>query len=189
MKYCHNCGKQLDDYMKFCPACGQGQDLNNDSKMAEPVYAPASVHVSNPQRQLHCPHCKSVNIQSTLESQTTDGGALHIPLGNGIGISNISGTTTQHYDWLCLNCGIRFPNIHELEQKLASLKFASSLSAVCAIIAILGTIYYLITNCRQGLLYISLPCIAFFSLIYIVTQRKIKADTNVILFYQKHCFD
>lgn len=31
MKYCTNCGVELDDNMKFCPLCGKGTNLDNEN--------------------------------------------------------------------------------------------------------------------------------------------------------------
>lgn len=46
MKYCANCGTQLEDSMKFCPACGAGCDDNSEqSAAAEPNLDPEKGYI------------------------------------------------------------------------------------------------------------------------------------------------
>jgi hypothetical protein len=188
MKYCHNCGKQLEDMMNFCPSCGQEQSMHHSVETSTPVENPRTDKPAGRHRHLHCPNCKSTNIMAALESQVTDGGALHIPIGNGLGISSFTGETHQRYDWLCQNCGIRFPNIYELEKKISAIKIVPPLTLVLIILSLVGMVYYLLKGLTNSL-FIPISCFIFFSAIHLYARKEIASQTNLILYYKERCFD
>ena len=46
MKYCANCGTQMEDSMKFCPACGAGCDDNSEQAAStEPSPVPGQDYI------------------------------------------------------------------------------------------------------------------------------------------------
>ena len=118
--FCKNCGTEMPDESKFCAKCGNSTEEN------VPIVSSSVI----PQG-VSCPSCKSTNLQTIVESETTGTGGgfsgakgclgflLLGPLGLLCGScgSKQKISTTNKTFWVCQNCGNKFRNAQEVMQE------------------------------------------------------------------------
>ena len=149
MKYCQNCGKPIHEAARFCESCGYEQlpcqnsaaPEKQDSKTS--ASQPAFRCAAEKSRKIHCPVCRSSNLQAIVKNKTTDGGGVAVPVGRLFALGLSDSKTEYEYEWLCQDCGQRFPQIQELRKKLSKKNFELGLCIVCLLVAIAATIYVL----------------------------------------------
>ena len=132
MSICPNCNTNLPDGSAFCTSCG------TKIGTAAPPQAPA-----NPVQggKLHCPNCKSHNLQVTTESSVT--GAVSTHSRNGRFSSTHVSNNHQTF-WVCNDCGTKFRNIQSLEEEINKYKIQPILFFVlAAIAAVLALVWYI----------------------------------------------
>lgn len=122
--FCNNCGTQIPENTHFCPKCGQTTQKTNIST------APVNQQ-SNNLKKLHCPNCKSHNVQVTTESSVTGAVTTH---HGGFSTSHVS--NNHQTFWVCSDCGTKFRNIQSLEEEISKCKNTHIVlfvfSAICA---------------------------------------------------------
>ena len=141
MKYCQECGKPVGENAKYCPSCGTLLDSVEIERTPKDI-----TEQLDGTKKLHCPKCRSRNIVPTIEKQTTQGTALFGKSVMGLGLATMSAETATEYDWLCKDCGIRFPNIASYDKKIVSYGAAQMLSKWVGILIGLITIHFAATG-------------------------------------------
>ncbi len=168
MPTCQNCNANLPDNAAFCNVCGQqvyrAQFVQQPvmSAAPQPVAQPA-VQVPPPPpipqpvaqtvaqpvmgaapkqnfavRKMHCPNCKSSNIQISTESSVNGAVTAH----HG-GFSTSSVSNTHRNFWFCSDCGTKFRNIQNLEEEIARSKNTHIIFFVFAAISLALFILFL----------------------------------------------
>jgi len=178
VSYCYNCGKELRDTAKYCDYCGKEQIVRHNSDFK---------HSGN-RKQLHCPICKSTNIVPIVNGQTLDGTGTAIGLGSGVTIGLVNSKTTNKYGWLCKNCGRAFDRVEELDKKISYYKTVQVMAVFCMSVAIIATIYALITHI-DSLMWVTIPCVVIFGIIFVIAKLTANSTVQQKLYLEKSCFD
>ncbi len=132
MSICPNCNANLPDGSAFCTSCG------TKIGAAAPQQAPAAPTNGS---KLHCPNCKSHNLQVTTESSVT--GAVSTHSRNGRFSSTHVSNNHQTF-WVCNDCGTKFRNIQSLEEEINKYKIQPILFFVlAAIAAVLALVWFI----------------------------------------------
>lgn len=80
--YCKNCGKQLEDDVKFCPECGTS--TNSKTPAASPTSPQSQPNVIQEQPQVlnlcFCPRCKGQNVQFQTVTEYKKTGCMTVLL-------------------------------------------------------------------------------------------------------------
>lgn len=190
MKYCQECGKPIDDLAKFCSYCGTAQLAPTEEQKAEkePVRMQFEEHKAGAPKKLHCPNCKSRNIVHTVEVETTDGAAL---LGNtfsGLGLASFSAQKEMQYDWLCKDCGIRFPNIQTIRKKIPQYAQAQTAAKwVSILIAMIAICFALLAIWDMVLVMVG--CEGLMYALFAHAKRREESLTRELYRLQADCFD
>ena len=186
MKYCCNCGKQLKDESKYCDACGAEQ-----SRIA--VRNEESCGKSESRFHPHCPKCKSANVVPVLASQTTEGRSItSIDISSSghsaLGLGWLGAITKNKYGWLCQNCGMQFPNIHDIEKQVS---LHSSGFELVRVLIILSAICAVIFAVMQQWIYmqICLACIVLYALAWAYSKKKLENLQAELEFWKYSCYD
>lgn len=159
MKYCTNCGKQIDDGIAFCPYCG-GQQPQVQQSQPQQQYQPQGPGQNGPASAappnsgaLQCPMCHSTDLIPTTETTTeTSGGGygagkgclgwlLLGPLGLlcglcGTGVKSESKSVTY---WVCKSCGHKFRSQADLMAE-AEAKDKTAMTGIGGCMIVFGII-------------------------------------------------
>ena len=110
MSICPNCNTTLSEDAVFCNACG--------AKVS--ATAPQQTPANNVNRgKLHCPQCKSHNLNVTTESSVTSAATVH---SRGGRFSSTHVSNNHQTFWVCGDCGTKFRNIQSLEEEIKKYK-------------------------------------------------------------------
>ena len=180
MKYCQNCGKELDDSAKFCVHCGHSQS--------------APVHAVQPQtstiggKHLHCPECRSTQLSPIVETDVQGGYAVNRSVGRKWGVSAFDLKSTHRNYWICGQCGHKFRNIQNLKEELAvlqrSLRAFYFLAALLAVIALVPVLF------GDSLpVFLIITYIALAAFLFGILKKKKVALTRELEYLNTHCFD
>ncbi|MBO5040355.1 MAG: zinc ribbon domain-containing protein [Clostridia bacterium] len=134
MSICPNCNTNLPDGSAFCTSCG------TKIGTAAPQQAPANPVQSG---KLHCPNCKSHNLQVTTESSVT--GAVSTHSRNGRFSSTHVSNNHQTF-WVCNDCGTKFRNIQSLEEEINKYKNQPLLFFIVGVIAAIISLVWFINS-------------------------------------------
>ena len=174
MSYCYHCGKELRNGAKYCDHCGKEQNCN--------------LNQSGNKKQLHCPVCKSLDIIPIVNGHSSGGTGSAVGFGSGIIIGRFDSETTIEHGWLCRSCGINFERIEELYRKQSYYKTVLVTAVSFAIIAIIATIYALITRI-DVLLWVTIPCVVIFGIIAWIAKAIANSIIIKTYYLEMHCFD
>ena len=186
--FCPNCGKEITDGSAFCPGCGKA----TAAAPAAPVTAAAPAASATPVgKKLHCPNCKSSNIQISTESSVT--GAV---TANGRHFSSTHVTNEHQNFWFCSDCGTKFRNIQNLEAEIQKKKSYPVVYGVFTLIFLVLTIVLLIQAVSSffGFLFYSstflfaILTIVFFCQIF-SWKKKLAALRAELEYLQVNCFN
>ncbi len=142
MSFCAKCGAQLADGSVFCPSCGARQD----GAAAQSANQQGSVsRGSAGQNRLHCPYCRSYNLNATTESST--GAALTTGHGN-MAVTTVSNT---HRDfWICGDCGRKFRNPHSMDEEIKKNRQSSTVCRVFGLLFLVFVIMFVVSALGGG---------------------------------------
>ena len=181
MNFCKNCGAPVERSARFCSNCGHS--------ITAPVESSHSVTAPH----FHCPNCKSNNIVSSLSHQESSGGAIHTFLDSGIGFSSGDSSTTYHYEWICQNCGLHFPDVTEIASEIGKYTVKRNSSIFLLIPLICFTIYIVkLSIPNPGFLYflwITIPWILYCIFNWIHCNKCIENCTIYHYRLSKQCYD
>ena len=178
MKFCSNCGQQIDDHAKFCAHCGTTQGAQVPT--AQPM-APGG-------KRLHCPNCKGAQLSPIVETDVQGGYALNRSLGRKWSVSAIDLKSTHRNYWMCGNCGHKFRNIQNLEEEIAT--YRKGLRATYALAIIMAIPILITLLCGE-----SFPPFLFIAtcalIIFLVAVFKNKLNTlgKEKDYLEKNCFN
>lgn len=135
--FCHECGTQIPEGVKFCYKCGAKvvEDINGNTANLNTTdiqtLEPSNIEMlENPNRsRIECPNCHSLNLIPVSETQTYVSGSgygvgkgccgyiLLGPLGLLCGLCGTGATsqTTTSTWWVCKDCGNKFRDPKEIE--------------------------------------------------------------------------
>lgn len=132
MKFCDNCGQQIEDNTKFCPHCGNAQS----SAVPRP-FVPGG-------KQLHCPKCRGSQLSPIVETDVQGGYAVNRSIGRKWGASAVNLKSTHRDYWMCGQCGHKFRNLDNLEEEITvqakaqrSCVYSSILFAVLVLLSVI----------------------------------------------------
>ncbi len=162
MPYCSNCGTEMQEGAKFCPACGTTANGQPN---------PANEKKSG---GLHCPHCGSHNLSPVVVN------SLRVMNSR----DNVGGVS-----WICQNCGQKFRNPDDEIKELQTMaKFMKT--TICIVFGIM-TLFLVMAMSMSGdfflapvIILVAIPVLAS-KLIDMFAKKKIaKADE-----LRKKCYD
>lgn len=179
MRFCQNCGNELEDGALFCSSCGQSQQSS-----APPARRPRT---SNPKR-LHCPKCRSTALSPVVETEISGGTAMHHSFSRKNSVSGFRFNNTHRNYWMCGECGHKFRNIQNLEEELASLhKTVKSAVLGVILLAVLGLLSCVTIGFGFTLVLLVPVIVLVIIAIFILKNRigKMEAERNYL---KQNCF-
>lgn len=204
--FCEKCGNQIPDGMKFCSVCGNAAPVQSaPQQYAAPVQSapqhftaptmpvqPAAPAVPNAAGRLHCPNCKSSNIE--ISTETTVNGGLTTHSGS---VSATRMSSTHRNYWFCKDCGNKFRNIQNLEDEIKTVSKYPVIYGVITVIALALSIWMIALISEATFLVFFYGAFAFGSVIativcfiYIFVSinrlKKLRAELDYLKY---HCFN
>ena len=179
MSYCQNCGTEVQDNVKFCPNCGQGQRTSE-----------ILIHQNrnNNGKRLHCPNCGSTSISPIVETEVNSGLTMSHSIGRKNSISSTGFYNTHRNYWMCGECGQKFRNLQNLEEELK--KHRSNVTrAIIGIVLIAVIMIASVAIDGLGFLHvIMIPSLAIIIAAVVITRKKIESLEKERAYLKKHCF-
>ena len=179
MKYCSNCGQQIDDNANFCAGCGTTQVPQ----------APAPQPMSPGGRRLHCPKCKSTRFTPVVETDVKGGFAMNTAIGRKTSASSIHLNSVHRDYWMCQGCGHKFRQIENLE---AETKTVGKRMTAYLVLCCLSVVLCLLTLCvDMGELYgtITVLLVIFNGIMFALDKFRHKKLLAEKEYLSVHCFD
>ena len=178
MKFCSNCGQQIDDNAKFCAHCGS----------AQAAQTPASQPTAPGGKRLHCPKCKSTHFSPVVETQTQGGFSMNMATGKKTGVSSIHLNSIHRDYWMCQSCGHKFRQIENLEAEAKDIGKRTTAFLVLLGIVLATTLLCLVTGSGELCMF-SVPLAIIIGILYAYfkhQQKKLLAEQEYLSI---HCFD
>lgn len=178
MKFCSNCGQQIDDNAKFCAHCGGAQSAQ----------APASQPTAPGGKRLHCPKCKGNSLAPIVETDVQGGYALNRSLGRKWGASAVDLKSVHRNYWVCGQCGHKFRNIDSLNDEIAvQAKAQRSCISTSILFLVLSLICMMID---AGLVTIAaIPLWGLMLGLWFWFKKKVADLTKEKNYLEENCFD
>lgn len=177
MKFCSNCGQQIEDSTKFCPHCGNAQSV-----AAPQPFVPGG-------KQLHCPKCRGTQLSPIVETDVQGGFAVNRSVGRKWGASAVDLKSTHRNYWMCGQCGHKFRNIDSLDEEIAvqakaqrSCVYSGILFAVLALLA-------LILGGGMDIAVLLIPLLLLFGGLWLWFRSKVTKLTQEKDYLEQNCFD
>lgn len=177
MKFCNNCGKQIDDTIKFCPHCGSAQ-----SDAASQAFVPGG-------RQLHCPKCRSIQLSPIVETDVQGGYAINRSVGRKWGASAIDLKSTHRNYWMCGQCGHKFRNIDSLEEEIAVQEKAQRSCVYSSILFVVLALLAMISGGGMDIAVLLIPLLLMFGCFWLWFRSKVTKLTQEKKYLEKNCFN
>ncbi len=184
--FCKKCGKELNEGAAFCIACGTPQ--GESPAVAQPAPTPTTKpHV----KKLHCPECKSTNLDSTTESSVTSG------ISTGRNIRTTSYSNEHKTFWLCKDCGRKFRNIQSLEEEIEKGKKNQKWYNIFTVVAGAISVLLLFMLDFSGLMFFFsmsifvCPAVVFIVCIFagMSNKKRIAKAIEELKYLKENCFD
>lgn len=164
MKYCKNCGKQINDDSKFCTSCGTQaavQEINQ--------HIPVTQGYSKANKRLRCPQCGSVRFSPVVESTNNGGVAVSNAVTRRTAVTSYSSNTTHRNYWLCQDCGTKFRNIQNLKEEIASVTKLKNVFFVLSIITAVWCLFlFFMLEMESEVLFLLAPAIFVFVVFFLI---------------------
>ena len=178
MKFCTNCGQQIDDNAKFCAHCGSSQ---NAESSAPQTFAPSG-------KQFHCPKCRGFQLSPVVETDVQGGYAVNRSMGRKWGASAVNLKSTHRDYWMCGQCGHKFRNLDNLTEEIAvqakAQRSCISTSIVLLVLSLLSVVI------GAGMLDILLlPVLALLVILWFSFKKKVTALTEEKKYLEENCFN
>lgn len=188
MKYCQNCGNQIDDSANFCRSCGSTQ---SDS----PAIDPAQSNTSGG-RRLHCPECKSTLLSPIVETTNNGGNAVHTPVTRNVGFTTYTTYSTHRNYWMCQSCGTKFRNLQNLKEEIvretkrmkASLIWGIIMAAAGLLGIIAASADKLMSLILRPTAVLSIIAAVIFLCVWLTTKSKVNKMTKEKEYLEVNCF-
>ncbi len=196
---CQKCGNQVPYGMRFCHKCGVSLATETPTQsvpqqfVAQPMpVQPAAPVVPNASKKLHCPNCKSNNIEISTETSVNGGVTTH---SGAVSTTRMSSTHRNY--WFCKDCGNKFRNIQNLEDEIKTGSKYPAIYSVLTVIALALSIW-LITLISEAkfLVFIYgtfalgsvIATVVFFIYIFVSINKlkKLRAELDYLKY---HCFN
>lgn len=178
MRYCQNCGKELNEGAQFCSHCGQNTHTVSHTE-----------HQKSRGNRIHCPRCKSMQLSPVVETQTTGGTAVHTPLTRKTSMTTYSSHSIHRNYWMCQSCGHKFRNLENLQEELAEKERIVKLCTRVMILLGVFLLLFLVTDLWLWSLILFVP-VELFLVAYLLSEKnQIKKMTALKKHLSKHCFD
>ena len=119
MKYCKNCGAEIEMDAKFCTSCGvKIEHCENTLKIPQNDDDSEMIpQNTNEILSLCCPRCGNKDLQVATEMNGMVTGGLY----NSGKYGGMSVASNETY-WVCLKCGNKFRNPDEIRENIKILK-------------------------------------------------------------------
>lgn len=166
MRYCPNCGTEVEEGAAFCSRCGTAQQRQQSAQRS-----------SGMRKRLHCPNCRSTNLTPIVESTSTIGSVGRISKNIALTGTNVNNKSF----WMCQECGHKFRNLEDLIQE--NKRYFSQLITGWVVIGAVITILFVLLGCFTGeigavfvILIADAICYAFCK--WFLKKEKQKRDTE-----------
>lgn len=178
MKFCSNCGQQIDDNAKFCVHCGT----------ARSTQIPTPQPMAPGGKQLHCPKCKGTQLSPIVETDVQGGYALNRSLGRKWSASAIDLKSVHKNYWMCRNCGHKFRQIDSLNEEIAVQAKAQRACVSTSILFLVLSLICMMTD--AGLVTIAaIPLWGLMLGLWFWFKKKVAALTAEKKYLERNCFD
>lgn len=176
MKFCSNCGQQIEDNTKFCPHCSNVQA----------VAAPQPCVPGG--KQLHCPRCRGIKLSPIVETDVQGGYAVNRSVGRKWGASAIDLKSTHRSYWMCGQCGHKFRNIDSLEEEIAAqVKAQRSCLSMTIVFLVLSFLCVLTGVGFTAVL--TIPMLILFGCLWLWFRNKVSKLTQEKEYLEANCFN
>lgn len=180
MKYCQNCGKQIEDGAKLCIHCGSSQ--GSGSQTAPQSFVPGG-------KQLHCPKCKSVQLSPIVETDVQGGFAFNRSVGRKWGASAVDLKSTHRNYWMCGQCGHKFRNIDSLEEEIAVQAKAQRSCVYSSIQFAVLILLSIILGGGSGVIVLLIPLLLMFGCLWLWFRSKVAKLNQEKEYLETNCFN
>ena len=178
MKFCTNCGQQIDDNAKFCTHCGNSQNAE----------APAPQSFSPSGKQLHCPKCKGIRLSPIVETDVQGGYAVNRSVGRKWGASAVNLKSIHRDYWMCGQCGHKFRNIDNLTEEIA-VQAKAQRSCISTSIVLLVLFLLSLVIGAGPLDILLLPVLALLVGLWFYFKKKVAVLTEEKKYLEENCFN
>lgn len=178
MKYCINCGQQIDDNAKFCAHCGTTQS----------VQAPGPQPNIPGGKRLHCPKCRGTQLSPIVETDVQGGYSVNRSIGRKWGASAVNLKSTHRDYWMCSQCGHKFRNLDNLNEEIATQAKAQRSCAIFSVLILVISLLYLLTD-MGVLLIFTLPGLILFVCLWLWFRSKLTKLTQEKEYLEANCFN
>lgn len=175
MKDCPKCHKPVEDTANFCNNCGFHFDSTQVPPQEPAVYG-----------GLHCPYCKSKNINYVLENVGSVGSARRVT--NKVAFGSSSNINKKY--WKCKNCGREFDDIQNVEDRIKALGVSK---VIIVAIAVIMSVLYMAASIGGGSFGSGMISIlVVYALVYVILRLLEKKKRNInekLAWLKENCFD
>ena len=178
MKFCTNCGQQIDDNAKFCAHCGGSQNTE----------APVPRVPITGGKQLHCPKCKGISLSPVVETDVQGGYAVNRSVGSKWGASAVNLKSTHRDYWMCGQCGHKFRNLDNLNEEITVQAKAQRSCVSTSIVLLVLSLLCVVTGAGT-LDIILLPVLALLVGLWFSFKKKVAALTTEKKYLEENCFN
>lgn len=182
MSYCRHCGTEISDDTRFCPNCGQSQQLSSAS-------APARQSRSSTGKRLHCPKCRSNSISPVVETDISGGMAMSHAFSRRNSVSALKFNNVHRNYWMCSDCGHKFRNLQNLEAEISALTKMVKYAIYAIAFVVCICIFCVIKTRESTPLFLLCPLILVMVAATLYEKNKINKMEAERAYLKKHCFD
>ena len=180
MRFCPNCGTELDPGTRFCNNCGHS--LQSISP------APRKNNSKNP-RRMHCPECKSSDIAPIVETEITGGTSLNHSLTRRTSVSTMQFNNTHRNYWMCSNCGTKFRNLQNLEEELKNTQGLVKRGIIGIVLLLVLVLFFMVIIGFGGFSVLCIFVILLSVVALCILKNRIAHMNEERAYLKKNCFD
>ena len=180
MKYCPNCGQQIDDTAKFCVHCGSAQ--------SEPATVSNTQAFPENRKRIHCPECKSTQISPIVETSISGGTGFQVGVTRRTAVSSMSLNSTNRNYWMCQTGGHKFRNIDNLKEELVAQEKNLKVLFYFMVVTLAFSLLFVIIE-APILFGLMLSCALVFIGCYFLQRKTIEKTNRELQYLQDNCFN
>ena len=180
MRFCPNCGVELNEGALFCGNCGYS--------LQEVSPVPRKSNPRNPKR-MHCPECKSNDISPIVETEISSGTSFNHSFSKRNSISTMQFNNTHRNYWMCSNCGCKFRNIQNLEEEIKNTQSIVKRGIIGIILWAVFTLFITIVGGFGFIPALNIVLLLLFIAAVFYLNNRITKLKEEKVYLKKHCFN